>query len=217
MPSSELAAKIAGAMAALPPPHQVIDDFLSPGVADRMLDQMIGGADAFAPALVREGEAMREDPEIRSSRRLPGRVGVDLQPLVEAVRTRFEALCAAVGMRPFPIHRTECSVVAHGDGDFYKPHLDVRTGTAWSDGDIRVLSCVYYLHRRPAAFSGGELALHGFGKGAPTVRIAPVHNRLAVFPSFVLHEVLPVACPGGAFEDQRFSVNLWVRRTRPDA
>jgi SM-20-related protein len=42
-----------------------------------------------------------------------------------------------------------------------------------------------------------------------------VHNTFVVFPSWVLHEVLPVSCPTKQFIDSRFALNFWLWRRKP--
>jgi Rps23 Pro-64 3,4-dihydroxylase Tpa1-like proline 4-hydroxylase len=74
---------------------------------------------------------------------------------------------------------------------------------------VRTVSGVYYFYRQPKAFDGGELRLYAFGEEA-FVDIEPSENAFVAFPSFAAHEVLPVTCPSGAFEDSRFSVNCWL-------
>ncbi len=195
-------------------PYAIVDDFLSRTMADGLLAQIIAVQDRFAPALLQREGADPLDRNFRSALRLPGRVGVDLAPLIAAIVERGDALCDAIGIRPFPVHHREMSIVAHRGGDFYKRHID--TG-APQDGHVRVVSCVYYLHWRPRGFSGGALAIHPLtGDGPPRI-VEPVHNRLAVFASFVPHEVLPTI-GAGAFAESRFSINCWLRRqVRPAA
>lgn len=200
-------------MTGLAAPHLVIDRFLGPAAADHLLAQMIASAPRFTPSEVRQSSGGNVDAGYRSSLRLPGRIGVDLDPFKTAIHARFAELCAATGLPPFEIYHTECSVVAHGDGDFYRTHIDTRTGDPATRGrHIRLLSCVYYLNFEPPAFSGGELVLHKLGSADPAATIAPQHDRLAVFPSFIPHEVLPIACPSRRFEDSRFSINCWLHR-----
>ena len=200
-------------MAGLATRYMVIDDFLGAAPADHLLAQMLASAARFTPSKVRQQGTAAVKFAHRSSLRLPGRVGVDLDPFKTAIHARFAEFCGATGTAPFAIYHTECSVVAHGDGDFYKPHIDTRTGDPATQGKhIRLLSCVYYLGREPPAFSGGELVLHKLGSSEPAATIAPQHDRLAVFPSFIPHEVLPITCPSGAFEDSRFSINCWLHR-----
>ena len=66
--------------------------------------------------------------------------------------------------------------------------------------------------RQPCGFSGGTLRIYPL-TGAGHIDIAPVHNSLLVFPSFVQHEVMPVACPSRHFMDSRFAVNCWFRKS----
>lgn len=196
------------------PPHLVIDDFLDPAVADHLLAQAIAAEDGFEPVGMKVGGSFVQVAEYRSSQHVPGAIDAALAPVGDAVGRSVPDLCAAVGMKPFEVSRLELGLTAHGDGDFYKAHIDARTDKPSERvTDLRLLSCVYYLHRRPAGFSGGLLALHGFNGAAP-VMIEPVHNRLAVFPAFVPHEVLPVRCPSDDFADRRFSVNCWLRWKR---
>ena len=75
------------------------------------------------------------------------------------------------------------------------------------------MSAVYYFHVQPLGFSGGELVIHPFGLSEASV-IEPRDNRLVVFPSFALHEVLPVVCPNDGFASARFSINCWLRRAK---
>lgn len=205
-------------MTGLAPRHLVIDGFLGPEAAAGLLAQVQAGAENFTPSQVWRGDKFAESNEVRSSLRLPGRVGVDLTGFTDAVIARFDELLDGLGMPRFDIFHAERSIVAHGDGDFYRPHIDTRTQPGGGAPDsVRVISCVYYLNAEPKGFSGGELALHPLGVpvgSEPAALIAPVHDRLAVFPSFVPHEVLPITCPSGRFEDSRFSVNCWLHKAR---
>ncbi len=205
-------------MSGLAPRYLVIDGFLGEEAADTLLAQMLAGAGNFTPSLVWRGDRFAENHDVRSSLRLPGRVGVDLEGFTAAMVARADELREAIGMPPFAIFHAERSVVAHGDGDYYRPHIDTLTQPGGGAPDsVRMMSCVYYLNAQPPGFTGGELALHRLGGPAasePAAVIEPRHDRLAVFPSFVPHEVLPIACPSGRFEDSRFSVNCWLHRAR---
>jgi Rps23 Pro-64 3,4-dihydroxylase Tpa1-like proline 4-hydroxylase len=110
-------------------------------------------------------------------------------------------------MGAYDLHDIELQIAAHGNGAFFRRHNDSLKG--WNMN--RVISAVYYFHRQPCAFSGGALRLYPL-TGEGHVDVEPAHNRLVVFPSFVQHEVLPVACPSGDFMDSRFAVNCWFRR-----
>ncbi len=200
-------------MAAPANPVLVIDNFLGGVAADALLAQMIAAEAHFTPSVVRGPGSPQQDSAFRSSLRLPGRIGVELESFKVAIQARFAELCAGVGVAKFPVYHTECSVVAHRNRDFYMRHIDTRTGDPGVQGKhVRLLSCVYYLNRRPQVFSGGELVFYPPGRAAEPFRIAPQHDRLAVFPAFVPHEVLPVSSPSEAFADSRFSINCWLHK-----
>jgi Rps23 Pro-64 3,4-dihydroxylase Tpa1-like proline 4-hydroxylase len=44
------------------------------------------------------------------------------------------------------------------------------------------------------------------------IDLEPVRNSLVAFPSWVPHEVRPIAVPGGDFEGYRFALNCWYCR-----
>lgn len=191
----------------------IIDGFLGSDAAARLLGQIVAAGDGFTASKVRGS-----DQKIRSSMRLPGRTGVDLEGFTSAITDRFTELATAIGMQTFEIYHAERSIVAHRDGDHYGTHIDTRTQAADSaPQSVRVISCVYYLHHTPRKFSGGELRVHRLGaspESASNNIIEPLHDRLAVFPSFVPHEVLPVTLPSDRFEDSRLSINCWLHRAR---
>jgi SM-20-related protein len=113
----------------------------------------------------------------------------------------------------------------HNHGDFYLPHQDV-SGHEAAKGALaanRVVTFVYYMHRTPAAFSGGALRmydtsapLHMDGTLDPkecTYRdYAPEHNSVIFFAPSALHEVRRVSCPSRKRADSRFAINGWLCR-----
>lgn len=189
--------------------YLIVDHFLDPEEADRLLAQILASETRFVPSLVGHGSNAAEQSAIRSSLRLPGRVGVDLHHFTGSVRDRFAEFCRALGQSEFRIHHIERSIVAHGDADFYRRHTDVGGAR---DGHVRLISCVYYLHRQPCRFSGGELVIDPILGKMPGETVVPRHNRLVVFPSFLPHEVMPTRVPSREFADSRFSINCWLRR-----
>jgi len=108
----------------------------------------------------------------------------------------------------------EIELVAHGDGGFYHRHIDTFTGSGRSRSGDRVVSCVYYFHSRPKQFAGGELRLYPLPtRVAPApepIDVAPEHDTLVAFSSWMPHEVMPTVCPTKQFKDYRFSINCWV-------
>ena len=131
----------------------------------------------------------------------------------------LEQLVSRLQVPPFENPNLQTELVAHGDGAFYKRHIDTQTARYKDVNQIRVLSAVYYFHAEPKAFSGGALRLYAIGDkdGENFVDIEPLRNSLLVFPSWAPHEVMPVRCPSKQFIDSRFAINCWVRRKKLDA
>jgi Rps23 Pro-64 3,4-dihydroxylase Tpa1-like proline 4-hydroxylase len=143
----------------------------------------------------------------------PGELAADL---VALVRARLPELCARLDVSPFPVGEIEAQLTVHNEGDYFHAHSD--NGDAGTRS--REISYVYYFHRLPKGFTGGELALFDARVGGggqpvadgPPVVIEPESDSLVVFPSACLHEVRPVRMLGGDWRDGRFTINGWVRR-----
>jgi len=193
------------------PPHRVLPGFLEEATVAALLDYAERRQAAFAPTHVGLFEHRQVDPDYRRS--MSARDLGPFRPLFQArVMDRAAELMASLRLSAARTTRLGLELVAHGDGDFYRRHTDIRT--AADDIDIRVLSGVYYFHREPKAFDGGALRLYAIGDDAAFVDVPPTHNSLLIFPSWAPHEVRPVRCPSGAFMDSRFSINCWVYAAR---
>lgn len=123
----------------------------------------------------------------------------------------------------FPISNVDIQLTASNHGDFFKVHRD-NSSIEPLDIPLREVSYVYYFHREPKAFSGGQLRLYNSkdgeveNSGKQRARmIMPRQNILVLFPSSYDHEVLPVKCPTEEFANSRFTVNGWVIREAPGA
>ena len=190
------------------------DGFLPEALHGDLLAHALRDRDRFAPARTSAQDDGLAEPGYR--RALVHRDG--LGQCKDAFRARvaevLDEVFASLGVPIPPDYRFELELVAHGDGAFYKRHIDTHTqGIAARRAFNRVLSMVYYFHNRPKRFSGGELAVYAFGPAEdPAKVIEPQDNRLIAFSPIAMHEVLPVAVPGEAFEDSRFAVNCWINR-----
>lgn len=140
----------------------------------------------------------------------------DLEGELEArARETLPAMVQQLGATRFEPSKFELEMVAHGDGAFYAKHRDTNVFSSDPFANGRIISAVYYFHRVPKSFSGGLLRIYSFAGDKDTdafVDIEPTNDTLVFFPSWFPHEVLPVACPSGLFEDSRFAINCWVRR-----
>lgn len=135
--------------------------------------------------------------------------------MIDKVRELMPGVLASLNMEPFTISDIEAQLTQHNDGDFYRVHNDNGSPVAAT----RALTYVYYFYRQPKVFMGGELRIYdtvikdGFYAAAETFSLVePRRNSIVFFQSHSFHEVLPITCPSGAFEDSRFTINGWVRR-----
>jgi SM-20-related protein len=191
-------------------PHRILASWLGGDEAERLLAYAVAAEGRFTETKVLLANATKAnvDRSLRQSRVLR-----DLGPFEGLLRTRAQALQLMLetefGMSHKPPGEVEIELVAHGDGGFYRPHIDTFTGDNASDGANRRLSLIYYVHRQPRRFSGGQLRLLSLGGGQP-LAIEPAHDTLLAFPSFMPHEVEPVLIPEAGFENCRFAVNIWL-------
>jgi SM-20-related protein len=209
------------------PPYVQLRDFLAPADRDELLDWVLANEASFRPAkIINEGEKGLIDATLRvamTTRNL-GPFQISLE---QRMREALSTLSAGTGTRP-DASSVELELAAHGDGAHYIPHLDVSYGKervplGAKAGEDRVLSAVYYFYREPKGFTGGELRLYRFGARPKTgavaeadyVDVEPIQNSVVAFPSWALHEVRPVRCPGDSFKDHRFALNCWYCRALP--
>jgi Rps23 Pro-64 3,4-dihydroxylase Tpa1-like proline 4-hydroxylase len=196
----------------IPAPFRLVPGFLGDDLIERLLAFANANRDIFVPARVGldQGEVA---PEIRSSL-----MTSDFGPMKEEIKARFAAIreqaVADLRLSSFEPASIELQLVAHGDGAFYKRHIDTSMDTQRSDTD-RVLTGVLYFHALPKGFSGGQLRLHSIlrpEQGGTHVDVEPERDMLLLFPAWAPHEVRPVSCPSGEFARSRFAINCWYRK-----
>lgn len=202
------------------PPHTSLSGFLAPDLHQALLGQVLQREELFRPARVNRGaQVVDRDMRIAATTR-------DLGPLLAPIEAAMMAALPEIRVQagiggPMP-DSVELELAAHGDGAHFRAHVDVLRGPdgkllGKDDGEVRLLSAVYYFHHEPKGFSGGALRLYRMGLNAGDagddpgnfVDLEPEQNSLVVFPSWALHEVRPVSVPGGAFRDHRFAINCW--------
>jgi len=195
-------------------PVCVIDGFLGEEKSARLLDFAIRNQHLFAPSGVHDMAATQQYGLRRSSLSLVDGHDEALSDFIAAVDANFERLRKAVGVRDFVVSEREIDLVAHLDGHHYRRHVDILTQDARAETTAdRMISLVYYVHKQPQAFSGGELDLFAIGS-EETRRVEPRHDRLVAFSPMAPHEVRNVTLPGNQFADARFSVACWLCRAR---
>ncbi|MEC9345965.1 MAG: 2OG-Fe(II) oxygenase [Pseudomonadota bacterium] len=194
-------------------PHLLVSDFLAPGQAQSLLEYAMLKYPRFQAGGVGAGQHAKINPEIRKAR-VTSDLAQHRDVLRLAVKAELPRLLHAFGMRMPVEWKLEMSLVGYRDGDFYGRHIDTQTNGKPRDLPRlpRLLSCIYYVYREPKGFEGGQLRLHSISRSTQ-VDIEPRHNMLAVFPSWMTHEVLPVRVATDEAGNYRFGVNIWFRGT----
>lgn len=191
-----------------------ITDFLGPAASGALLERVVSLGDAaLRPSTVRVTRDV--DTRIRRSRTDHGFGAEELLAAIEAVREVVELTLGldCAGTEP------RYGLNVHNDGDYYGPHQDSTHDFA----PDRVLTFVYYLHHAPRRFEGGDLRVYDISlpvtsegtatwEGRTWRDYEPEHDSIVFFRPTAWHEVRPVTCPTGRYEDSRFAVNGWMTR-----
>lgn len=182
-------------------------DFLSPEDHRTMLDYALSCEDSCEPSLVGDNakSPLRQSLTISD-------FGPCRQIIRDAVAPLVDEFSREFGISLGKKRQFDGSLVAHTDGAYYKPHVDLG-GPDFHRS--RAISAVYYFFRTPAAFTGGDLRIFRLDRPGEFVDIPARDNQLVVFPAMVPHEVRPVHCPSNDFADARFALNLWIHKV-PD-
>jgi Rps23 Pro-64 3,4-dihydroxylase Tpa1-like proline 4-hydroxylase len=189
----------------------VLDEFLAPQELDELISYALQHEMEFQSSEVisPSGEPGTLDYDHRRSRVL-----MDLREHHEVILERIRAVLPRVleklGIEEFPVTVVEAQITASNDGDFFHPHCDDAQEMIAS----RRVTFVYFFHREPRPFEGGELRLHDSpaNSAGGYQSIVPQQNQIVFFPCSVLHEITPVECPSGAFADSRFTLNGWLHK-----
>ncbi len=200
----------------LPAKYVVLDEFLAPEELDNLTRYTLQReADFQLSEVVSPGvSGGLVDFQHRRSRVLQD-LGGHREVILNRIQTCMPRVLDKLGHEPFAVARVEAQITASADGDFFRWHCD----NGLNEIATREITFVYFFHREPKAFHGGELRIYdsrwendGY---VPTERyhtIAPQQNQVVFFPSALAHEITPVECSSQAFADSRFTVNGWFHR-----
>jgi Rps23 Pro-64 3,4-dihydroxylase Tpa1-like proline 4-hydroxylase len=135
--------------------------------------------------------------------------------ILARIQSALPLVLSRLNIEQFPVTSVEAQITASNDGDFFRGHSDNSDPTTAS----RRLTFVYFFHREPRRFSGGELRIHDSRNGRDRQiatgsyqTIVPQQNQIVFFPCCALHEITPVECPSGLFADSRFTLNGWLHK-----
>jgi len=203
----------------LPAPFALIDEALSESqrylVFDTTYEQL--GQMADATVMAEDGD-YRNDAASRIAKVLyePEAIRRWFVPLIEAL---LPSVLPRIGVESFALDHTELQLTGSYHGQYYKAHHDHVAEEA-NKAFTRRVSFVYYFNLPGGAFSGGDLRLYDRQYPELTdtrhryTAVAPLDNRLILFPSTALHEVMRVEAPSGTTEDARYTLNGWVHTVR---
>jgi Rps23 Pro-64 3,4-dihydroxylase Tpa1-like proline 4-hydroxylase len=187
----------------------VLDEFLSPQEMDELISYTLQHEPEFQSSEVVSPTGNGQvDYSHRRSRVLMN-LGKHEQVILERIRGVLPSVLEQLGMSEFSVTHTEAQITASNDGDFFGEHCDNSDDMIAS----RRLTFVYFFHREPRQFQGGELHLHDSRQNSRIESyhaITPQQNQVVFFPCSVLHEITPVECPSQAFADSRFTLNGWL-------
>ena len=195
-------------------PHVVYRDVLGAAAVAGLLDYVALYETRFRPAPVRtRGIDQEAVDRCRRDGLLLRDLGSFRAPIERFVCRIAPDALARLGLSEPAVEPREFEISSYGDGGHFAAHLD----TTDLPDRVRILSCVYYFARTPARFSGGELRLHGFpsasGTGSPpVVDVLPETDTLVAFPSWLVHQILPIRIGSPDWPDRRFAINCWIHR-----
>jgi SM-20-related protein len=194
----------------------VLDEFLTPAELNALMQYTLEREPQFKVSEVLSpgvtGGAI--DYEQRRSRVLMD-LGGHEKVITDRLLTCLPRVLQKWERDSFAISRIESQITASNHGDYFRCHSDDGMPEVAS----RQVTFVYFFHREPKAFSGGELRIydsapenHGHRAASSYRVIVPEQNQLVLFASGLSHEITPVRCPSGQFVDSRFTVNGWLHK-----
>jgi SM-20-related protein len=202
--------------AVLPANCVVLDEFLAPQELDELTCYALEHESTFSASEVVSPVA---DGGVVNYEHRRSRVFTDLGKHREVLLGRILGVLPQIleklGMEKFSIAEVETQITASNDGDFFRSHNDNGSDKVAS----RYLTFVYFFHREPRQFEGGDLRIHDarlergdYVSAGSYQTIVPRQNQIVFFPCELLHEITPVECPSRLFADSRFTLNGWLRR-----
>lgn len=191
-----------------PFPFLWVADFLDADERAALWRMATAAQERFRPVTVDHGGTGPAAEAARATFSMPASAELRalLFPRIQAA-IRDLAAVRRLATGPCAEDTDEMCVISYLDGGFYATHHD-RTVRRPN----RCLTYLYYFHRLPKRYEGGELLLYDqTGKGelpqsGDYTRIVPADNSLILFPSARIHEVLPVRCASADRLDGRLAI-----------
>ena len=202
--------------ATLPARCVVLDEFLAPQELEELTRFTLEHEQEFR---VSEVASPGAESGVVNYEHRRSRVLMDLERFERLILDRIKSVLPQVlqklDMPEFDISSVEAQITASNDGDFFHFHNDNGSHPVAS----RYLTFVYFFHREPKQFEGGELRIHDarlergeYESEGTYQKIVPRQNQIVFFPCEMMHEITRLECPSKLFADSRFTLNGWLRR-----
>ena len=213
---SQASIAVAERPANLPARCVVLDEFLAPQELEQLTRFTLEHEADFqtSEVLSPQAEGGMVNYDHRRSRVLMD-LGHHQDLMLERIQTVLPEVLKKLDMEEFSIAALEAQITASNDGDFFHFHSDNASDRVAS----RYLTFVYFFHREPQPFEGGQLRIHDahlegneYVSEGSYQSIVPRQNQIVFFPCQLMHEITEVKCPSQRFADSRFTVNGWLRR-----
>jgi Rps23 Pro-64 3,4-dihydroxylase Tpa1-like proline 4-hydroxylase len=192
-------------------PFVLLNDFLARDFHDALIPYMTSVQDRFVPMMGGNGEYQ---PHHRQALDFPDK-WEGKQRFRTCLAKVLPQIIPRLHLPPFTLGPIEVCIRAYQDGHYFKIHQDSSSAGLYAS---RLINFVYYFHKQPRPYTGGELLLFDSDVEADTyttsgfTRIVPEDNSLIVFPCNFYHSVVPIRCPSQDFADSRFVINGHVRQ-----
>jgi SM-20-related protein len=213
---SETSVEVAERPPVLPAQCVVLDEFLAPQELERLTRFALDHENEFDASEVVSPLAEKGvvNYEHRRSRVLMD-IGDHQALMLDRIQGVLPHVLEKLRMENFSIAGVEMQITASNDGDFFRFHSDNGSERV----SARHLTFVYFFHREPRQFEGGELRIHDarregehYVSQGSYQRVVPQQNQIVFFPCELMHEITTVECGSGLFADSRFTLNGWLRR-----
>ena len=194
----------------------ILEEFLAPAELHALLQHTLDREAEFQLSeVVSPGAAgSMVDHEYRRSRVLMN-LGDYRAVVVNRLESCWPRILSRLGHDEFVASQVEVQITASNDGDFFHWHSD----NCHDDNAPREITFVYFFHREPTNFRGGELRIYdsrwengGYVPMENHHTIVPQQNQMVLFVSSLAHEITPVECSSQAFADSRFTMNGWFHK-----
>ena len=206
-----LAAVLGGQELPVPPagnraaPFVLVKKFLPPDFRQEFFQYFNSVSEKFLPVMGKEQYA----PESRQALQFQGTWSGRRQ-FQRALAESLRKVITRLELPRISIQTADMVIRAYGNGHFFRVHRDAPPSSSYAN---RLLNYVYYFHKSPRPYSGGELLLFDSDVAADThtlsrfTRVIPEDNMLALFPPNYYHCVNPVCSESHEFSDSRFVIN----------